>query len=338
MRLMTHCLALSFCAFSCTQATPEFSSGERQVLPAGSSRLEIELVDAPTQQVKEINVTIMRVTAHSNEVGWVEVFSGGPVTVDLLTLKSQVMKLGFLDLPPGRINQIRLYLQEGGIQNVVLPNGDVAPLKVPSGVQSGIKIKGPFELSVCDATTVQLDFDGHKSIWYHPTGQGGDWILRPVIHTKKVSKRVSSCEGIDAGRDNDSNPPGRGRGKCGHGSRDAGPDDDLMEGPDSNCSRDSECLSGACGGGVCAPGAQGTPCNIGSDCASNTCSTDGTCAGPVEPTLPTGSVCQLNTQCVSGICEAGFCAPALQGQPCTLPTDCAEAFICAAGMCEPQIN
>lgn len=306
-------------------------------LSPGRSGLAVELVDAPTQQVREINVTIEKVTAHSTAAGWVTIFDQGPVTVDLLTLQTRVMQLGFANLPQGKITQIRLYLTEGGTQNVVLPDGTISPLKVPSGVQSGIKIKGPFELSACDITTVTLDFDGHKSIWYHPTGNGGDWILRPVIHTKKVRSAAAPCDGT---------PTGGGAGSTGggSGSLDGGEIIEVGGGggaaPGVACTVGTQCLSGVCNSGTCSAGAQGTPCNVGANCVSGICGADGSCTAAITPAPMggVGSVCTVGAQCVSGVCAAGVCSGGLQGQPCNVTADCDTGYVCNAHACEPDLN
>lgn len=359
-RLLSCCATAFLILVGC--ASPVDS---RQLSP-GRSGLALELVDAPNRQVKEINVTIKRVTAHSNVAGWVEVFNQGPVTVDLLTLKTRVMDLGFANLPQGKISQIRLYLEESGTQNVVLPGGEVEPLKVPSGVQSGIKIKGPFELNSCAVTTVQLDFDGHKSIWYHPTGNGGDWVLRPVIHTKKVRTEGAPCDGtpgsgggagggtgINEGAGGGVGVPGAGGGAgggvgvpgAGGGSGSGaggggGSGEPFLEVPGGACTSSGGCLSGVCQDGVCQKGAQGTPCFAGPNCVSGVCGADGSCTAPANP-FPTGSngtPCLSGSQCVSGVCSGGVCSPGLQGQPCQQAADCDLGFVCVANACEPELN
>lgn len=345
VRLSTLCIGAVALAVACSPA------GDERRLSPGRSGLALELVDAPTQQVKEINVTIEKVTAHSSSGGWVTVFDQGPVTVDLLTLKTRVMQLGFANLPQGKITQIRLYLTEGGTQNVRLPDDSLAPLKVPSGVQSGIKIKGPFDLSSCDITTVTLDFDGHKSIWYHPTGNGGDWILRPVIRMKKVSSQSTTCDGTPTGGGSGSTGGGSGSTGGGSGSTGGGngsPDagDVITEtggggaNPGTACTMGTQCLSGVCSGGVCSAGAQGTPCNVGSNCVSGVCGADGSCTAPITP-MPlggTGAACSTGSQCVSGVCAANVCSPGLQGQPCNATATCDLGFSCMAGVCEPDLG
>jgi hypothetical protein len=222
---------------------------------------------------------------------------------------------------------------------VVLPDDTIAPLKVPSGVQSGIKIHGPFDLSACDITTVTLDFDGHKSIWYHPTGNGGEWILRPVIRMKKVQSQSTTCDGT---------PTGGGTGSTGGGSGSGSPDggDGIIEvggggaAPGTACTMGSQCLSGVCSGGVCSTGAQGSPCNTGSNCASGVCGSDGSCTPLITPTPlgGTGAACSTGSQCVSGVCAANLCSPGLQGQPCSASASCDMGFTCVAGVCEPDLG
>jgi Domain of unknown function (DUF4382) len=159
----------------------------------GTGTLAIRLVDAPTDSVKSIFVTIDSVTAHSDEAGWVNVFQG-PLTVDLLTLKETSMQLGQVTLPAGTVSEVRFQLVDGGPQYVVLDDGTQAPLKVPSGTSSGVKLKGPFTVSACTKHTLILDFDGMNSIAYHETGgPSPEWILRPVIHVKGEADEVEPC-------------------------------------------------------------------------------------------------------------------------------------------------
>ena len=158
----------------------------------GNGTLAVALTDAPSPDVKGIVVTIDTVTAHSQEAGWVTV-AHGPITVDLLTLQDVSTQLGQVSLPAGTVNEIRLILAEGP-QYVVLTDDSHAPLKTPSGQESGVKLKGKFEVSACVKHTVTLDFDGKNSIAYHETGgPDPEWILRPVIHVKGEADEAESC-------------------------------------------------------------------------------------------------------------------------------------------------
>jgi hypothetical protein len=226
------------------------------------------------------------------------------------------------------VTQIRLHVTEGGTQYVTKQNGEKAELKVPSGSQSGIKVKGPFNISACDRTEVLLDFDGKKSIHVHPNGTGL-WILRPVIFAKTVETVPGQCTdaGVpDAGEGNPNNPGGS--------NGDGGTP--FLEGPGSPCEAGTECLSGNCNANACAPSAPGGSCRENGDCASNACGEEGTCAPGNESSA--GAPCTANEQCLSGTCSEGSCAPGDQGAPCRGESDCSESFNCVNSACEAPLN
>jgi hypothetical protein len=171
------------------------------------------------------------VTAHSDHAGWVTV-AHGPKTVDLLTLQDVSMMLGEVSLPAGTVDEIRLVLTDDGPQYVVLADGSKAPLKTPSGAESGEKLNGKFEVSACSKHTVTLDFDGKNSIAYHETGgPNPEWILRPVIRVKAEADEAESCSvdgGSDSGMpggnpDGGSGTDGGATGDTDAGTPDAGP-------------------------------------------------------------------------------------------------------------------
>lgn len=322
--------------------SPSYDGGEPT---NGGSRLQVDLVDAPNTAVKEIWVTISKVTAHSAQAGWVTLFTGPSVKVDLLKLQSSVMQLGWANMPAGKVTQVRLYVEAGSTNEVVLPDGSHVPLKVPSGVQSGIKIKGPFDLSGCQTTHLTLDFDGKKSIWVHPTGHADEWILRPVIHAKKISKTGTECAPADGGI-LEGNPGGTGGGSGNAGgagggtggSGGAGGGDattPFLEGAGEPCTGSVACLSGVCTNGLCQPGAAGAPCRIGVDCASGQCQEAACLAGPAGGP---GATCVQNTDCLSGTCLNGVCDTGTQGTPCATSADCSTGFTCDTGYCAPIIN
>jgi Domain of unknown function (DUF4382) len=314
--------------------------------PSGNGKMD---------QVAQINVTISKVTAHSASQGWVELFNGTPITIDLLDLKNSTTSLGFKNLPAGKITQIRLYTTEGATQNVVLKSGSTVDLKVPSGLQSGIKVKGLFDLKACTKTTLAFGFVGHKSIWVHPTGQGDLWILRPVIHASTVDGQQLPCNsgsgggngGTGGGTGKDPNQPigsGGGSGSI-----------PLIEngGP---CVSGNQCLGGACIQGVCSgnggtttPGTtpNGGTCSAPSQCVGGVC-LNGVCSGGnggTTGTTPNGGACTSPSQCVGGACLNGVCGsggstnpgtPTLTetGGPCAMSSQCLSGA-CLNGVCQP---
>jgi uncharacterized protein DUF4382 len=267
---------------------------------SGQGRLAVQLTDAPAP-VDEIWVNVTSVRAHHTTGGWTTV-SSTPVTVDLLKLQNYALPLGIVTLPPGKVTQIRLVVAPTG--NHVVVGGVEQPLVVPSGTESGIKILGPWGIDSCEETTVTLDFDGQKSIWYHPTGQGDSWILRPVIRTKRADQTPGSCEG--------------------GGGQEPG-------GAGSSCTGGAQCLSGLCTEGACEAGGPDTPCGAGTDCVSGQCTEGGTCAPGNAG--PPGTPCTAGSQCLSNACVQGTCAAGMQGTPCTTGTDCQTGLTCQQGFC-----
>ena len=307
------------------------TSGSKDGPPPGQGRLLVALVDKPTPQVSQIVVNVTRVTAHSVPAGWVtvsppSVSAATPLQIDLLTLQAPAtaLALGLVNLPPGKVTQLRLFVTPTG--NYVVPASGTAqvPLKVPSGTQSGIKVHGPWEISACAETAITLDFDGKRSIWYHPAQQGAEWILRPVIRTKRVDHAAVGCG--PACSETSPCPEGQAcvEGECQPPTIPGAVGDPCLE--------DADCLTLACGpGGTCAPGGANAPCGRDDECVSQIC-IEGNCTAPPEP-VPAGGACLQDSDCLSNSCPEGTCEPGGQGAACGADTDCQEGMACTAGAC-----
>jgi hypothetical protein len=312
------CLAvLAALAAACTQRDPT-GPGQLSVALAASRWPSSSAALSTAPAVDAVLVKVVKVRAHSASAGWVEL-SDAAVEVDLKNLPAESVKLGLSSLPAGKVTQIRLLVDEVG--NRVVTGGVEVPLVVPSGVESGIKIHGPWNVSSCEETVVTLEFDGEKSLWYHPTGQGSPWILRPVIHAKRTGGVPGTCEGGE---------PACVPAQCASGLCDA--DDNCAPGgAGAPCSDGEACLSGTCVDLACAPGGPGEPCRIAGDCASGICREDGTCdAGEAGGA---GAVCEGASDCLSNACVGGFCGPGGQSTACETALDCQEGFACTAGVC-----
>ncbi len=323
-------LALSLLVTAVVAAAACGASG-RKPTPTGQGRLAVSLVDAPAPQATSVVVNITRVTAHGDAFGWVDVTPPSispatPLAVDLLALQAPAtpIDLGLANLPAGRVTQLRLYVTRDG--NYVVPAGGTArvPLKVPSGTQSGIKVRGPWTLDACAQLSIVLDFDAKKSIWYHPAQQGAEWILRPVIRTRGATSEPVGCgEGCSA-----TNPCPEGQacqpdGTC----QSPGP------GPDgAPCTQPSDCLSGICDATQhCAPGGAYQPCETDTDCVSGTCD-EGTCTVP-GGAAGAGMSCAVDADCLSNACVMDMCEPGGQGAACRATSDCQDGMTCTLGTC-----
>lgn len=277
---------------------------------SGPGQLAIALVDAPNPGVEHIYVNITGVRAHSAQSGWTDIAMNAPapLEVDLLALQASVLDLGLAKLPAGTVTQIRLLVAKDANNRVVV-SGVESPLKVPSGYESGIKIKGPWQIASCEKATVTIDFDGLQSLT-HPTGSNTEWILRPVIRVKKAESAPVACEPSEPTPPATTTPAGAG----------------------ASCTLAAECLSGACNPDAkCAVGGPGTPCGRADDCASKVC-TDGACGS--GSAKPADGSCAVAADCLSNACdtEAGKCLPGDQGASCTSSADCYSG-ICGANGC-----
>jgi hypothetical protein len=131
--------------------------------------------------MQSIFIHVVAVAAHAAGTGWVQL-SSTPTLVDLLKLQDSADALGFAHLPSGTITQIRLYIVDDGTNHVVTKEGASAQLTVPSGIESGVKLQGPFDLGQCENGLATGIVDLDKSILVHGHGNHDDFILRPTIH------------------------------------------------------------------------------------------------------------------------------------------------------------
>lgn len=160
----------------------------------GSGDLAISLADAPVNNIKEVNVTISEVQVcredENGEEYWETINDfadqGGEATFDLLTLRFDEELLGLKTLPAGLYKQIRLIVAAKEDDNnsgpkigksyVVYENKDEDDIFIPSGQQSGLKIKHKFLIEDGSTTRLLLDVDVREFI--HAAGKSGLIILQ----------------------------------------------------------------------------------------------------------------------------------------------------------------
>lgn len=143
-----------------------------------NARIEVWLTDAPGD-FQEVNIEVQGVEIHSNQNdngrGW-QSLNVTPTMYDLLKLTNgQETLLGALELPGGRLSQIRLILGEN---NTVKINNAVFSLSTPSAQQSGLKVQVHEVLAEGITYKIVLDFDAAKSVI--ETG-AGTYTLKPVV-------------------------------------------------------------------------------------------------------------------------------------------------------------
>ena len=143
-----------------------------------NARLEVRLTDAPGDY-EEVNIDIQSVQVHTTmentESGW-KSLAIEPGIYDVLKLTNGLdTLLGAIELPAGRVSQIRLILGEN---NSVKIDGITKALSTPSAQQSGLKLNVQADLVAGITYSVTLDFDAARSVV--EKGNGG-YSLKPVI-------------------------------------------------------------------------------------------------------------------------------------------------------------
>jgi hypothetical protein len=144
--------------------------------PEATGQLHVGVTDAPGD-FDAVNLVVDEVSASRSDAdgGW-QVLSTGTSTVNLLTLQNGVFAtLGDATVPAGTYHQVRLKLGAGS--NVVV-GGVTYPLTVPSGMSSGLKLNGAFDLTAGGVLSLQMDFDVSKSISLHGNGYRMDPVIR----------------------------------------------------------------------------------------------------------------------------------------------------------------
>jgi|RhiMetdeSRZDD1v2_1073273.scaffolds.fasta_scaffold1485616_1 uncharacterized protein DUF4382 len=175
--------------------------------PSRSGNLRVMITDAPFDDASAVHVTFSEVKAHRAEDAtdeWITVpFAGTPAattrTCNLKKLEGPQDVLGVASLEAGSYTQLRLIVSSATIYFGGGSTGEAAclpTLTAPSGagvtsyameIPSGeVKLNRQFELMSNGTTTIELDFDGARSI--SQTGNGG-YRMTPVIAIKTVNNQ-----------------------------------------------------------------------------------------------------------------------------------------------------
>jgi Domain of unknown function (DUF4382) len=147
--------------------------------PVANPTLELRLIDGPANY-EAVNIDIQGATVHvnkdtANQNGW-QPLTVGTGIFNILRLTNGIdTLLGTATLPVGDISEIRLIL---GTNNTVKVSGQIYPLTISSGDESGLKLKFDKKLVAGVSYRVTLDFDAAKSIKEKGNNQ---YRLKPTL-------------------------------------------------------------------------------------------------------------------------------------------------------------
>lgn len=153
--------------------------------PGGMGEVRVRLTDAPGDY-EHVNLVIREVSIHragaDSSGGWETLGHDSTTTYDLLVLRNGVFAaLGSGLVPAGHYTQVRLKLADG---STVVVDGATHPLVVPSGLQSGYKLVGEFDVPAGGTVDLVIDFDAARSVIL--TGSG-TYMLKPTARVMPVS-------------------------------------------------------------------------------------------------------------------------------------------------------
>lgn len=163
---------------------------------SGSGRAAIFLTDRFEEKItdenggviisaKEIGITFSEVSLKPKRGGgWIQVFSGPPKSVDLLTLRGRNDLIALVDLPAGDYEKARFKIDAAWF---VDSNGNRQEVVVPSG-RITIKFKRHLVITADNTAEIVFDFIPGKSIHLIETGNG-KFILRPVIRVRVIGEQ-----------------------------------------------------------------------------------------------------------------------------------------------------
>lgn len=156
------------------------SSCKKEIRENPEGYMTVKMTDAPADYLA-VKVDITGFNVHTESKGWINV----PIKAgiyNLLELQNDitVVLADRFTMPIGRVSQVRFVL---GSHNTIVTTTGEYDLKVPSGMESGLKINVDETIENNEHIAITLDFDAKASVVENGVG---DFILKPVIKVKSI--------------------------------------------------------------------------------------------------------------------------------------------------------
>ncbi|MBY6033089.1 DUF4382 domain-containing protein [Marinobacter daepoensis] len=183
--------ALASALVACGGGGSSSSSGE-------TGSVSVGLTDAPAMDLSSVNIAFNAIRLKPADGNWLEFSLEETGVVDLLTLQGGTTEplITNEEVPAGVYNEIRLLIDTDASYVTKESEGSSQfTLAVPSGEQSGLKLKGDFVVAADSSNAFTIDFDVRKSI-VDPQGQAlADYMLKPVLRLVN-NLDVGEMEGV----------------------------------------------------------------------------------------------------------------------------------------------
>lgn len=140
----------------------------------GSGTVEVRMTD-DVGFYEKVYIDVQGIQVNIQGHGWVDITPTRKGIYNMLDFNNGIDTLiASASVPAGTVSEVRLILGE---QNSVVVDGITWPMVVPSGSESGLKVKFQQTIAAGAKCIVWIDFNVHKSI----VAEGNGFTLRPVI-------------------------------------------------------------------------------------------------------------------------------------------------------------
>ena len=150
---------------------------------SGGNMMSLSVGDAPVDAAQKVVVVFTAVELIPDSGNPVTITLAAPKTIDLLNDSGTASAQLFSQpIPPGSYGQIRLMVVADGDPSnsyIVLSDGTMHGLNVPSGSETGLKLVSGFNVPASGVVDYTIDFDLRQAITC-PPGQSPACTLKPA--------------------------------------------------------------------------------------------------------------------------------------------------------------
>ena len=190
-KVLTLILFLAFFLNGCLGTDDEQNTVSLRVIDSSYSGVAKELT-LDTKDYSTVNVSIIRIELTSDDTVFVlKDYGTDPLLINLLDLGSAgILLISDAEIPVGNYNKIRMILDAPEEQNqapvnpssflTIDGNATEYPIFIPSGAQTGLKIKLQPPLEIIDGSSFEIILDFNSENTIKKTGQNDRYIIRPT--------------------------------------------------------------------------------------------------------------------------------------------------------------